>query len=159
MLVLNRGQERDEDLAPATRRGDAYVADKNIRPFRGQKLDLIYLQLRRNWILCQQTKCVLYGVYTYRDELPVFCFKLCFCLFFVKEIRNLCFWKKNVYEQKKLSPGCSNEVEADAELCEAVASMEQRRNCERRVWRKIVLQNSSPLNKILYASLALFMLL
>jgi len=48
VLVLNRGQERDEDLAPATRRGDAYAADKNIRPFRGQKLDLIYLQLRRN---------------------------------------------------------------------------------------------------------------
>jgi len=48
VLVLNRGQERDEDLAPAARRGDAYVADKNIRPSEGQKLDIIYLQLGRS---------------------------------------------------------------------------------------------------------------
>lgn len=48
MVILNRGQERDEDLAPAARRGDAYVADKIIRPLAGQKLDKICLQLRRN---------------------------------------------------------------------------------------------------------------
>ena len=48
MIVLDFGQERDEDLEADRRRGGAYAADKNIRPFRGQKLDLIYLQLRRN---------------------------------------------------------------------------------------------------------------
>lgn len=30
MVLLNRGQERDEDLAPAARKGDAYVADKEV---------------------------------------------------------------------------------------------------------------------------------
>ena len=64
MLVLNRGQERDEDLAPATRRGDAYAADKNIRPFRGQKLDLIYLQLRRNKYCADSRLCLVRRIHT-----------------------------------------------------------------------------------------------
>ena len=83
--------------------------------------------------MCQQTKCVLYGVYTYRDELPVFVLNCVFDFCKNKKSAICVFERKMFMNKKKLSPGCSNEVEADAEVCEAVASMEQRRNCERRV--------------------------
>lgn len=64
MVVLNRGQERDEDLAPAARRGDAYVADKIIRPIAGQKLDKICLQLSRNKYCADSRLCLVRRIHT-----------------------------------------------------------------------------------------------